>query len=68
MKLKDVKDRLKDAVETENPTGTSYYGAELDEEDVETARERMEESLRTHENAVGHSEFHRTSAARRQTP
>lgn len=68
MKLKDVKDRLNDAVETENPPGTSYYGAELEEEDVETARERMEESLRTHENAVGDSEFHTTPTARRQTP
>jgi hypothetical protein len=69
MKLKDVKDRLNDAVETENPSGTSYYGAELDEEDVEAARERMEEGLRTHENAVdGDSEFHRPPVDRRQAP
>jgi len=65
MKLKDVKDRLNDAVETENPSGTSYYGAELDEEDVEVARERMEETLRIHENAVGNSESHKTPPTRR---
>ena len=67
MKLKDVKDRLNDAVETENPPGTSYYGAELEEEDVEAARERMEEGLRTHESAVADGEFHMTPTARRQT-
>lgn len=65
MKLKDVKDRLNNAVETENPSGTSYYGAELDEEDVEVARERMEESLRIHENAVGNSQSHNAPPTRR---
>ena len=65
MKLKDVKDRLNDAVETENPSGTSYYGAELDEDDVEAARERMEEGLRTHENAVGDGKVHTTPATHR---
>ena len=65
MKLKDVKDRLTDAVETENPSGTSYYGAELDEDEVEAARERMEEGLRIHENAVGNDEFRNTPPTRK---
>lgn len=65
MNLKDVKERLNDAVETENPSGTSYYGAELDEDEVETAREHMEENLRVHENAAGKSEAHKTPPARR---
>jgi hypothetical protein len=47
MKLKDVKDRLADTVETDNPPGTSYYGTEVDEAEVEAARERMEEATRT---------------------
>ncbi len=68
MKLKDVTDRLNDAVETENPPGTSYYGAELDESDVEAARERMEETLRIHEDATGNSEFRKSPPTSRQTP
>ncbi len=68
MKLKDLKDRLTDAVETENPPGTTYYGAELDEDDVETVRERMDETLRTHEEAAGNSDFHKAPIARRRTP
>ena len=52
MKLKDMKDRLTHAVETENPPGTSYYGAEMDEDEVEAARERMEKSVKVHEDAV----------------
>jgi hypothetical protein len=68
MNLKDVKDRLNDAVETENPSGTSYYGAELDEDEVEAARERMEETLRIHEDAVGNNEFRKTPPVSRQTP
>ena len=47
MDLQDLKDRLKDAVETDNPPGTDYYGAEVDEEDVEAARERMEKASET---------------------
>jgi len=57
MSLKDIKDRLTHAVETENPPGTDYYGAELDEDDVATARERMEKSIATHEHAAGNSDF-----------
>jgi len=68
MKLKDVKDRLTHAVETENPPGTTYYGAELDEDEVEAARERVDRAVRMHEDAVGSSEFHTTPIARRQAP
>ena len=52
MKLKEVKDRLAHAVETENPSGTTYYGAEVDEDEVETAREHIEKTIRTHEDTV----------------
>jgi hypothetical protein len=68
MNLKDLKDRLTHAVETENPSGTSYYGAEVDEDDVEAARERMDKGIRTHENAVGNSEIHEAPTMRRQAP
>jgi hypothetical protein len=68
MKLKDVADRLNHAVETENPPGTSYYGAELDESDVEAARERMEEGLRVHEEAVSGRPFQNAPITRSQEP
>jgi hypothetical protein len=53
MNLKDIKERVADAIETENPPGTDYYGTELDEENVESAREQMEESLNDHANKPG---------------
>jgi hypothetical protein len=52
MTLKEVKDRLAHAVETENPSGTTYYGAEVDEDEVEAAREHMEKAARTQEDTV----------------
>jgi hypothetical protein len=52
MKLQDAKDRLAHAVETENPPGTDYYGAELDEDEVEAARERIDKTIRMHEEAT----------------
>lgn len=52
MTLKEVKDRLAHAVETENPPGTTYYGAEVDEDEVEAAREHMEKTIRTQEDTV----------------
>jgi hypothetical protein len=58
MKLKDVKDRLADAVETDNPPGTTYYGTEVDEAEVEAARERMEEATRTNKEAGRDSNTH----------
>jgi hypothetical protein len=66
MKLKDVKDRLTDAVETENPPGTTYYGAEVNEDEVEAARERIDETIRTHEKAAGSSQSDATPITRRQ--
>jgi hypothetical protein len=51
MKKEEIKEWLADAVETDNPPGTDYYGAELDEAEVEVARQRMEEALRTQERA-----------------
>jgi hypothetical protein len=56
MTLKDAKDRLAHAVETENPPGTDYYGAEVDEDDVKAARERIEKTIQTHEDAAGDKE------------
>jgi hypothetical protein len=58
MHKEDIKDRLEDAVETTNPSGTDYYGAEPDEAEVEAARERMEDSLRTADEARTHTEPH----------
>ena len=49
MNLKDMKDRVADAISTENPKGTDYNGTELDEADVQAAREHMEEVKRAHE-------------------
>lgn len=63
MKLKDLKNRLNDAVETENPPGTGYYGSEVEEEDVETARERMDEATRMHEESADN-----LPSTRRQEP
>ncbi len=67
MSLKDIKDRLTRAVETENPPGTDYYGAEMDEDEVEAARERMDESVQKHEDAMGKDEPHTTPTERSQT-
>lgn len=49
MDFKEVKDRLANFVETENPPGTDYYGTELNESEVGEARERMEEGQHTNE-------------------
>jgi hypothetical protein len=68
MKLKDVKDRLTHAAETENPPGTNYYGTETDEGEVEAARERMDKATRRQEDAAGDSESHTSPIARRQGP
>lgn len=51
MNKEEIKDRLAEAVETDNPPGTDYYGAEPDEIELEAARERMAESLRSREKA-----------------
>jgi hypothetical protein len=51
MKPKDVKDRLADAIETENPPGIGYYGAELDEAEVEADEQRMDQAIRTEKEA-----------------
>jgi hypothetical protein len=58
MQKQDIKDRLEDAIETDNPPGTDYYGAELDEAEVEAARERMEESLKNADEARRDAQVH----------
>jgi len=68
MSLKDIKDRLTHAVETENPSGTDYYGAELDEDEVEAARERIDKTIENHEHARGDSESHTTPIGSRPKP
>ena len=68
MKLKDVKDRLTHAVETENPPGTTYYGAEVDEDEVEAARERIEKATRRQEDASGDRESHTSPIVPTQAP
>ena len=68
MNLKDVKDRLTHAAETENPPGTNYYGAETDEGEVEAARERMDKQTRRQEDVAGDRESHTNPIARRPGP
>ncbi|MFL6447538.1 MAG: hypothetical protein ACJ746_07595 [Bryobacteraceae bacterium] len=68
MNLKEMKHRLADAVETENPPGTTYYGAELDESEVEAVRERMDHSIRVHEEALGEGDKRRTPLTNPRTP
>ena len=68
MNLKDVKERLTHAVETENPPGTAYYGAEMDEDEVEAARDRMDKPTRRQEDAAGDRESHTSPIAPRQAP
>ncbi len=58
MTLKDAKDRLANYVETENPPGTDYYGAEVDEDEVEAARERIEKTIESHEDGAGQGASH----------
>ncbi|MFL6416224.1 MAG: hypothetical protein ACJ74Y_11230 [Bryobacteraceae bacterium] len=69
MKLKDLTDRLAHAVETENPPGTDYYyGAEMDEDEVEAVRERMEKTLRIHEDAAAGRSHGTTSTSDTKAP
>ena len=56
----DLKDTLNNAVETENPPGTDYYGTEVNENDVKAAREQMDETTRTHEEVTGNTPDTRT--------
>ncbi len=49
MKQKDLKDRVADAIETDNPPGSGYYGAEVDEAEVEADLQRMEHAGRADE-------------------
>jgi hypothetical protein len=66
MELKNVKDRLKDAMETENPPGTNYYGTEVDEVEVEAARERMERAIGADEEVGRDSNTSTAPVTRRQ--
>jgi len=68
MKLKDIEDRLARAVETENPPGTDYYGAEVDEDEVAAARERMDNTIQTHEQAAAGTNSRNTPESGTKTP
>lgn len=64
MKPKDLKEWVADAIETENPPGVGYYGAELDEAQLEADRQRMKHATQTDEQANCDSEIVTTPVSR----
>jgi len=65
MKPKDMKERLAEAIETEDPSGTGYYGAEVDQDEVEDARQRIDKALEKGKGPQGHGDDPLPNAARR---
>lgn len=59
MDLKDVKDRLNDAIETGSSTQSEHNGLEVDESEAKAAREKIDENMHAKEETTTTPPVHR---------